>query len=193
MLKIITIITFSIHTIRTLIASERHNADISHTPPLPMHYMRGGGGGIAIYTGQLWYLGTIFVGYFYVVVKVASNFPRFFTSVVNRMLTPDCRNQLVSLGLLDLDQIFIGPLSDHCPLLSTTNQLTHVIETWLMCLWLLKILTQNFLIFLVDAQERVDDSLVENLKLKFGQDIKAEVWSRFWSKFLVETLRLRWD
>ena len=48
-----------------------------------------------------------------------------------------------------------------------------------MCLWLLKILTQNFLTFLVDAQERVDDSLVENLKLKFGQDIKAEVWSRF--------------
>ena len=37
----------------------------------------------------------------------------------------------------------------------------------------------------VDAEERVDDSLVVNLKLEFGidlnfgQSIKAEVWSRF--------------
>ena len=49
---------------------------------------------------------------------------------------------------------------------------------------LLNIFTYIYLfyyIILVDvnAQERVDDSLVENLKLNFGQDIKAEVWSRF--------------
>ena len=28
----------------------------------------------------------------------------------------------------------------------------------------------------VDAEERVDGSLVEILKLKFGQDIMAEIW-----------------
>ena len=31
----------------------------------------------------------------------------------------------------------------------------------------------------VDAEERVDNSLVEILKLMFGQDFEAEVWSRF--------------
>ena len=30
-----------------------------------------------------------------------------------------------------------------------------------------------------DAQERVDDRLVEILKLKFGQDIEAKVWLRY--------------
>ena len=39
----------------------------------------------------------------------------------------------------------------------------------------------------VDAEERVDNSLVKILKLKFGQDFEAEVWSRFcgynWSSF----------
>ena len=31
----------------------------------------------------------------------------------------------------------------------------------------------------VDAEERVDNSLVEILKLMFGQDFEAEVWSYF--------------
>ena len=31
----------------------------------------------------------------------------------------------------------------------------------------------------VDAEERVDNSLVKILKLKFGQDFEAEVWSRY--------------
>ena len=31
----------------------------------------------------------------------------------------------------------------------------------------------------VDAEERVDGSLVEILKLKFGQDIMAEIWLIF--------------
>ena len=30
----------------------------------------------------------------------------------------------------------------------------------------------------VDAEKRVDDSLVEILKLKFGEDVKALVWPR---------------
>ena len=47
----------------------------------------------------------------------------------------------------------------------------------------------------VDAEERVDYSLVETWKLKlevddlnlnFGEDIEAEVWSRFSSRVLVE-------
>ena len=58
----------------------------------------------------------------------------------------------------------------------------------------MKIPTQNFLMFFcvadVDAEERVVDSLVENLKLKFGKDLEfffigqhlePEVWSRFGS------------
>ena len=70
-------------------------------------------------------------------------------------------------------------------------------------LWLLKRPTQDFLMFFcvadVDAEERVFDSLVKKLKRqfhkdlednfwlvnilsqKFGQDLEAEVWSRFWS------------
>ena len=31
----------------------------------------------------------------------------------------------------------------------------------------------------VDAEERVDNSLLEILKLMFGQDFEAEVWSRY--------------
>ena len=30
----------------------------------------------------------------------------------------------------------------------------------------------------VDAKECVDNSLVEIMKLKFGQDFQAEIWSR---------------
>ena len=30
-----------------------------------------------------------------------------------------------------------------------------------------------------DAQVRVDDNLVDILKLKFAQDLEAEIWSRF--------------
>ena len=37
----------------------------------------------------------------------------------------------------------------------------------------------------VDAEERVDGSLVEILRLKFGQDIMAEIWLIFfWAKSL---------
>ena len=43
----------------------------------------------------------------------------------------------------------------------------------------------------VDAEELVDDSLVEILNLNFGHDIKTEVWARFSTIFLVKTLRLR--
>ena len=43
-----------------------------------------------------------------------------------------------------------------------------------MLLWPLKMPTQNFLFFVsvadVDAEERVDDSLVKILKLRFGRD-----------------------
>ena len=44
----------------------------------------------------------------------------------------------------------------------------------------------------VDAEKRFDDSLVEILKLKFGDDVKAFVWLRCWSwsKLLITTLRL---
>ena len=31
----------------------------------------------------------------------------------------------------------------------------------------------------VNSEEGVDDSLVEMLKLKFGQDFEAEFWSKF--------------
>ena len=31
----------------------------------------------------------------------------------------------------------------------------------------------------VDAEKRIDDRLTESWKLKFGQDIEAEVWSCF--------------
>ena len=40
----------------------------------------------------------------------------------------------------------------------------------------------------VDAEERVDDSLVDILKLRLGGDIGAEYWSRFWSWLLVKIL-----
>ena len=43
----------------------------------------------------------------------------------------------------------------------------------------------------VDAEELVDDSLVEILNLNFGHDNKAEVWARFSTIFLGKTLRLR--
>ena len=51
----------------------------------------------------------------------------------------------------------------------------------------------------VDAEERVDDSLVEILKLRFGRDlepefnhkIQAKVWSRFSKIILVKSLRRR--
>ena len=34
----------------------------------------------------------------------------------------------------------------------------------------------------VDNKERVGNTLVKTLKLKFGQDVVTEVWSRFWLK-----------
>ena len=50
----------------------------------------------------------------------------------------------------------------------------------------------------IDAEERVDDilfgqdfeGLEKILNLDFGHKIETEVWSRFWSIYLVETLRL---
>ena len=45
----------------------------------------------------------------------------------------------------------------------------------------------------LDAEEGVDDSLVEILKLIFGQDFKAGALSRFRGWSLVETLKLNFD
>ena len=38
----------------------------------------------------------------------------------------------------------------------------------------------------VDTEARVDDSLVENLKLKHGRGLEPEFWSRYRSRNLVK-------
>ena len=57
--------------------------------------------------------------------------------------------------------------------------------------------TQNFLFFVsvvdVDAEERVDDSLVKILKLRFGEDFEAELWSWYWSKIKIFKLKFGQD
>ena len=42
----------------------------------------------------------------------------------------------------------------------------------------------------VDAEKRVDNSLVQILKLKFGQYFAAVIWLRLWSWILVEIQKL---
>ena len=88
--------------------------------------------------------------------------------------------------------IIIGPESDHCLPLSLTDSLTHSLTN--SCLVNLIEVTLQFedanskLVELVtaadvDAQKRVDNSLVQVWKLKFGPKIiffsRLKVWSRF--------------
>ena len=92
---------------------------------------------------------------------------------------------------------FIEPKSDHfvCP----CHSLNHVVETWLIYdtgdvnSKLLGVVGVTD----VDVEERVDDCLVEILKMfgrdfepEFRKDVKAEVWSRFWSRSLANILKL---
>ena len=46
-----------------------------------------------------------------------------------------------------------------------------------MCLWPLKVPTQNSLMLNSVAEECVDDSLVKILKLRFGRDFEFELWT----------------
>ena len=85
--------------------------------------------------------------------------------------------------------IFIGPESDHWLCLSLTNSLTdwlthcclvNLIDVTLACEDATSKLVEVVTVADVDAYKRVDDSLVQIWRLKFGDKIKF--LSRLWAE-----------
>ena len=106
--------------------------------------------------------------------------------------------------------LFIGPESDHWECLSLTDSLTHSLTNSLlfskldwcnpgMWRWQLK-LVEVVTVAHVDDKKRVDNSLVQIWKVKFGLKVKFlfrlwvqgfKVWSRFWSWCSGKILKLK--
>ena len=121
-----------------------------------------------------------------------------------------CAPALPSFSIsLGSKYIIIGPESDHWLCLSLTNWLTdwlthsclvNLIDVTLTCEDANSELVDVVTVADVDAQKRVEDSLLQIWRLKFGHKIKFLsrlwafiVWSRFWSWSSGEILKLKFS